>query len=55
VIEEVAEEFKVDISAFQKILDAKNKDARLKGKDAENLLFNFIAELEKIAETVDGT
>ena len=53
VAKEVAKEFKVDIAVLQKILDAKNKDARLKGKDAEDLLFNFIAELEKIAEAVD--
>lgn len=53
VLKQLSEEFQFDIDTFNKILEARNKNLRLRYKEIENLLFGFVAELEKIIDLVD--
>lgn len=53
ILKQLEQEFQIDIDAFNKILEVKNKNLRLKHKEVENLLFTFVAQLEKIINIVD--
>lgn len=53
VLDEVAREFTVDVSALRKILDAKNKNIRLSNKDIDELFASLVETLEDISEKVD--
>lgn len=53
ILKQINQEFQINISTFNKILEARNKNLRLKIKDIESLLFAFGGELEKITEIVD--
>jgi len=46
-------EFQIDISNWEKILAAKNKQIKLSAKEIEFLFINFVRELEKIVDIVD--
>ncbi len=53
VVQEAAREFGVDALVFQRIMDAKKKNLQIRKEEIEDLFFNFVAELEKIAEALD--
>lgn len=53
VLKQLSEEFQFDITTFNKILEARNKNLRLRYKEIGNLLFAFVTELEKIIDLVD--
>lgn len=53
ILGEAAEVFHIDIAAMKKILDAKNLNRRLPGKEAAGLFISFVNDLEKISSAVD--
>lgn len=53
ILKQINQEFQINISTFNKILEARNKNLRLKIKEVESLLFAFVGELEKIIEIID--
>jgi len=53
ILTELGLEFKVDISIWRQILEAKNQQRRLSLKDSERLFTGLIRELEKIVDIVD--
>jgi len=54
VIRDIGEEFKIEMAAFVKILDAKKGNSRLNNKEVKNLFFDFADNLEKIVGIVDS-
>lgn len=52
VLDEIAREFTVDVSALRKILDAKNKKIRLNNKNIDELFASLVGTLEDISEKV---
>ncbi len=53
VLKELASEFKIDMQVWGKILAAKNKRIKLKGKEIEQLFVDFVKELELLVAIVD--
>ena len=53
ILKEAALGLDIDKVVWEKILAAKNKQVRLKGKEAEQLFINFVKEVEKITDVVD--
>lgn len=53
ILRELDGEFLIDVNIWRKILQAKNKQIKLRNKDIEGLFVDFIAELEKIVDIVD--
>lgn len=53
VLVEFLEEFNIDITNFEKVLEAKQKKSKLKYKEIESLFFSLVTDLEKIVDTVD--
>lgn len=53
ILDEISKEFAVDVSCLRKILDAKNKNLRLKHKDLDELFACFIEALENISDKID--
>jgi hypothetical protein len=53
ILKEVALEFQIDISLWEKILASRNKQIKINHKDIEDLFIKFIKDLEKIIEIVD--
>lgn len=54
VLDEISNEFRIDITGMKKILEAKSKSAKLNHVEAETLLFDFVRDLENIIEKVDN-
>lgn len=54
IIKDVASLFKIDVSAWQKILAGKNGEIKLSHKEIEDLLFVFVRDLENIIDTIDA-
>jgi predicted nucleotidyltransferase len=53
VLRELAEEFKIDLTVWSKILSARNKQTKLTGREAEGLFIVLVKDLEGIASVVD--
>ncbi len=53
VLDEIAREFTVDVSALRKILDAKNENIRLSNKNIDELFASLVETLEDISGKVD--
>ena len=53
VIDEISKEFAVDLSCLRKILDAKNKNTRLRYKDIDELFACLVETLENISDKVE--
>ena len=53
LLKELAADFNIDISCWQKILLAKNRQMKLKEKEIEQLFIGFINDLERVTEAVD--
>lgn len=53
ILRELSSEFKINSEVWEKILSAKNKEARLSNKETEDLFIHFVRELEKIVDIVD--
>jgi predicted secreted protein len=53
ILREAVSEFQIDVSVWEKILSAKNRQIKLSSKEIEELFINFVRELEKIVDIVD--
>ncbi|MGB2879835.1 MAG: hypothetical protein WBD24_06615 [Candidatus Omnitrophota bacterium] len=54
VLRQLEEEFGVDVSSFLEILHDKETDGKISGRHPEEFLSDFLAQLEKITDEVDG-
>lgn len=54
LLKELNQEFQIDTTSFSKILQAKTQNLRLSYKELDNLICDFVSELEKIIEIVDA-
>ena len=54
VLEKLGQEFGVDVSSFLEILRDKETDGKISGKHPEEFLNDFLTQLEKITNEVDG-
>lgn len=54
ILRQVSEEFSIDTQSFKKILQAKNGNIKLTYREAEGLLLDFVKDLEKISDIIDG-
>lgn len=55
IISNIVREFEnVDEVIFRKILEIKNSNLKLNRRELEDVFYSFVAELEKIADMVDG-
>ena len=53
VLADIAREFNMDTSNFNKILEAKKKDLKLPSGEIESLFFALVTDMEKIINIVD--
>lgn len=53
-IKNVAQEFKIDQTAWEEILAAKNKEIKLNDKKFKQLFFGFVSDLERIVAAIDN-
>ncbi len=53
ILEDLAKEFPLDISIWQRILALRNREEKIRNKEVEPLFVSFIREVEKIADIVD--
>jgi len=53
ILKDITAEFQIEVDRWEKILAAKNKQIKLKGKEIERLFVNFVRDVEKIVNTVD--
>jgi predicted nucleotidyltransferase len=53
ILNDLAQEFKIDVSGVKKIFDLKSRALKLNYKDTESLLFDFVRKIEAITKAVD--
>ena len=54
LLKEISGEFSVDISIWQKILQAKKREIKLRGQEIETIFSGFVNDLEKVAALLDN-
>ncbi|MGD0337083.1 MAG: hypothetical protein ABSB18_08345 [Candidatus Omnitrophota bacterium] len=54
LLKEISGEFSVDISIWQKILQAKKREVKLRGQEIETIFSGFVNDLEKVAALLDN-
>ncbi|MFQ5952712.1 MAG: hypothetical protein ACE5JK_04830 [Candidatus Omnitrophota bacterium] len=54
ILSRLGEEFEVDVSSFMEILHDKETDGKIGGRPLEDFLNDFLVQLEKLTDIVDG-